>query len=58
MDIKTHKGEPFDKTNNFDKNVIVFFYQTNIDFLCKSETIHFDNTGHLITVRNYLLNFL
>jgi hypothetical protein len=40
MDIKTHTGESFILSNN----LIIFSYKTNIDFLCKSETIYFDGT--------------
>lgn len=44
MDIKTHTGEPFILSNDSDKNIIIFSCKTNIDFLCKSETIYLDGT--------------
>jgi hypothetical protein len=42
MDIKTHTGESFISSNNSDQNIIIFSCKTNIDFLCKSETIYLD----------------
>jgi len=44
MNIKTHTGEPFILSNDSDKNIIIFSCKTNIDFLCKSETIYLDGT--------------
>ena len=43
-DITTHKGETFILSNNADKNIIIFSYKSNIDFLCKSEIIYLDGT--------------
>jgi len=48
-DIKTYKGEPFILSNNFDKNIIIFSCQTNID-ISKSETIYIILIRHLMIV--------
>lgn len=57
VDIETHKGEPFVLSNNVSKNIIMFSCQSDIDFLCKSQTMNLDGTFSII-VRNYLLEFL
>jgi hypothetical protein len=44
MGIKTHTCEPFILSNNSDINIIIFSCKTNINFLCKSETIYLDGT--------------